>query len=176
MHTTRFFSSLLQGFFLIALISCDRFVSDPPPLKETMPYFNQVNTNFGVDQIQCLLDQWYALKYEDEPVKLQVINDSTHYRTFFACKSGISLPPIDFATQTLLVGMKARYTNPSNTPVNITAMTQNLVKNENGSYTLEVTISGRATANNQGGEWFGFTSAVSKIQSPVDLELSYIFE
>ncbi|MCE7062540.1 hypothetical protein [Dyadobacter sp. CY343] len=56
-------------------------------------------------------------------------------------------------------------------------MAQNLSKDASGDYQLQVTVTGRKGSGlEQGGEWFGFTSLVPKIQGEVKLEMKYEFD
>ena len=142
-----------------------------------MPYFNQVGTQFQENEIQCLLDHWYAKTYEEEgPIVFRVINDTAAYNAFFSCKAGIVPQAFDFTKNSLLIGMKADLGKPVNSPVNIRKMVQNLSQAENGEYLLQVTVTGRQGGADGGGEWFGFTSLVPKIRSEVKLEMKYEFD
>ncbi len=58
--------------------------------------------------------------------------------------------------------------------VNISRMKQVVLRNGDG-YLLQVLVGGQRR-NPGGGEWFGFTSLVSKIQRDVTLEMHYQYE
>ncbi|MVM36268.1 hypothetical protein GO755_40040 [Spirosoma sp. HMF4905] len=124
---------------------------------------------------KCLLDQWYQRKYQNEPIVFRVINDNQAYTTFFGCTNVGSLAAIDFSKNSLLIGTKADYGQFINTPVNIRQITQALVAGTNGNYSLQVKVTGEASKNAQGGEWFAFTSVVPKITSTVNLDIQYQF-
>ncbi|KAA0990391.1 hypothetical protein [Dyadobacter aurulentus] len=163
-------------FGLIFVNSC-RSPAPPAPEPFEMPYFNQVNINFQENEIQCLLDHWYTRTYDEEnPIVFRVINDAAAYNSFFSCKQGIVPQSIDFSKNSLLIGMKADLGKPVNSPVNIRKMVQNLSQVENGDYLLKVTVAGRQGGAEGGGEWFGFTSLVPKIQGDVKLEMKYEFD
>ena len=140
------------------------------------PSFNQVNVTFQDSQRQCLLNQWYNRKYQNEPIVFRVINDDRTYTAFFSCSSANSLLPIDFATSSLLIGMKADYGQFINTPVNISNINQVLTSTGNGNYTLQVRVTGEVSKSTQGGEWFAFTSVVPKITGSVNLDMQYQFK
>ncbi|MEO6282736.1 MAG: hypothetical protein ABIN80_14930 [Dyadobacter sp.] len=171
----RSISFILLAFILASLAGCSKSSDPPIPENAPMPYFNQVNTTFETDQIQCLLDQWYSGTYRNEPIVLRVINDATTYKSFFSCKPGVDLPIINFTYFSLIVGMKAALAE-SNTPVNIKKMKQRLVPMSDGQYVLKVTVAGKKSDSSKGGEWFAFTSVVPKIEGKVDLEMKYEFE
>ncbi|WP_031528971.1 hypothetical protein [Dyadobacter crusticola] len=164
-------------FFTLILAGSCRPPVPPDPDTFEMPYFNEVNIKFQENEIQCLLDHWYAKTYEEEqPIVFRVINDSATYNAFFSCKPGITPQAIDFSKNSLLIGMKADFGKPVNSPVNIRKMAQNLSQTANGDYTLQVTVTGRQGGATGGGEWFGFTSLVPKIRSNVKLEMKYEFD
>jgi len=140
------------------------------------PSFNQVNTVFESAHVQCLLNQWYGRKYQNEPIVFRVINDASTYATFFSCSPPTSLPTIDFTSSSLLVGMKADYAQFIDSPVNINTMEQKLVATSNGTYTLQVKVTGKASTDRKGGEWFAFTSVVPKISSTVNLDIQYQYK
>lgn len=167
---------LSVALIMLSVFGCRKSEREVIVPVRDMPYFNQVRTEFKSDHIQCLLDQWYASKYNEEPILLKVINDEQSYRSFFTCASNISLPPVDFTSNTLIVGMKADYSRLIDTPVNISKITQNLVKSDSASYSLDVVVTGKPTAEHKGGEWFAFTSLVPKITAPVALKISYQFQ
>jgi len=163
------------------LISEDDLFPAPPAVDNSelkISHFNQVYTRFGLDEINCLLDQWYARTYREErPVVFRVINDDSTYRSFFNCKPEVTLPPIDFSTKTLLVGMNAGSGTGNDAPVNITRMEQRMARDPNDDFILHVTITGQKSSfGSGGGEWFGFTSLISKTNRKVTLDMSYIYE
>lgn len=164
--------------FLAVSSGCKR-AENVEPTTFSAPSFNQVNVAFESSHIECLLNQWYGRTYRNEPIVFRVINDVSSYNTFFSCSSASSLPAIDFTTKSLLVGMKADYGQFTNTPVNITDITQTLIPpaNNNG-YTLRVEVIGEANKSTpgQGGEWFAFTSVVPKITGSVNLDMRYQFK
>lgn len=140
-------------------------------------YFNQVYTRFGADEINCLLDQSRAGIYREErPVALRVINDDSTYRSFFSCKPEVELPPIDFSTKTLLVGINAGSGPGNEAPVNITRMEQRMTRDPNDDIVLHVMIAGQKSPGSGGGEWFGFTSLIPKTKRKVTLDMNYVYE
>jgi hypothetical protein len=167
---------LLTIFLVILTLSgCRKSDKDIVEAEKDMPYFNQVNTAFKTDEIQCLLDQWYANKYKNEGIVLAVINDTQTYESFFSCGANVTLPSIDFTSRSLIIGMKADFGERVNSPVNISNISQHLLKKDSDSYTLHVIVRGKPGAEQNGGEWFAFTSLVPKIQGTVDLDISYVF-
>lgn len=167
--------------FAIALVlfatafACKQSVG-PTPEATTAPSFNEVNVTFANDQIQCLLSQWYKGTYKGASVAFQVVNDSASYAALFPCSLTSTLPAIDFNRQSLLIGMKADYANFINSPVNITAMNQQLVALQDGTYTLQVQVVGQAPKDGKGSEWFAFASVVPKLTEPVKLDMQYQFQ
>lgn len=171
-NTTIFFC-----IWIVLTSGCKKSDSvEPEPFE--MPYFNQVNIDLEENEIQCLLDHWYAKTYEEEqPIVFRVIDDEAAYNAFFSCKPATKLQPIDFSKNSLLVGMKADSGNPVDSPVNIHKMVQELSQEANGNYQLQVTVKGRkGTGLERGGEWFGFASLVPKIQGDVNLKMKYEFD
>ena len=133
--------------------------------------FNQVNIDFEENEIQCLLDRWYAKTYQEEqPIVFRVIKVEAVENAFFGCKPGTTPHSIDFSKNSLRVGMKADKSNPVDSPVNIRKMVPNLPQQPNEDCQLPVTVTGRrGTGSGWGGEWFGFTTLVPKIQGEVKL-------
>ena len=160
----------------IILTNCKK-TSDVNPTTNTSPSFNQVNIAFEASQSQCLLDQWYSKTYKNEPIVFRVINDANTYAAFFPCTLATPLPTIDFAKNSLLIGMKSDYAEFINTPVNISQITQTLIPKGDKDYTLQVKVTGETSKNPQkGGEWFAFTSVVPKLTGTVDLDMQYQFK
>jgi hypothetical protein len=173
------FSFLLVSFYLI-LSSCERpnnvVKNDPDPVFETAN-FNQVNTAFHSSHTDCLLSQWYSGRYQSgPPIAFLVINDPAAYAALFPCSLTTPLPSIDFATSSLLVGMKADNGRFVNSPVNISSIEQNLIQSNNGTSVLQVKVTGKRGEQGFGTEWFAFTSVVPKITSTVTLDIQYQFK
>ncbi|XWW43726.1 hypothetical protein JYG30_13070 [Fibrella sp. USSR17] len=82
---------------------------------------------------------------------------------------------MNFATSSLLIGMKADYGEFINTPVNISQITQTLTPTTSGNYTLQVRVSGQASKDGKGGEWFAFAAVVPKLTGTVSLAMIYQF-
>lgn len=170
------FIFVLVAALPIFLTNCKK-TSDVNLTTNTSPSFSQVNVAFEVSQSQCLLNQWYNKTYRNEPIVFRVINDVNAYAAFFPCALTTPLPTIDFAKNSLLIGMKSDYAEFISTPVNISQITQTLLPNGDRKYTLQVKVIGEASKNPQGGgEWFAFTSVVPKITGTVDLDMQYQFK
>ncbi len=174
------YSFLLVSFYLI-LSGCDRSVSevgkDPDPVINKAAYFNQVNTTFRASHADCLLSQWYGNKYQSgPPIAFLVISDPAAYAALFPCSLTTSLPPIDFTTSSLLVGMKADNGRFVNSPVNITSIEQTLIQNTSSTPTLQVKVVGQRGTQGFGTEWFAFTSVVPKVTGTVALDIQYQFK
>lgn len=170
---------LLTTAFFFLLIACKQTApsaQQPDSGIAKTPNISQVNISFKGSQLDCLLQQWYSDRYRDEsPVVVRIINDSAAYTAFFPCSITEPLPEIDFTTHTLLIGMKADYGRFVNSPVNIRAMEQSLVKLADGSHTLTVKVTGQQSSQGYGGEWFAFMSVVPKITAPVKANMEYVF-
>ncbi|GAA4440100.1 hypothetical protein GCM10023091_23220 [Ravibacter arvi] len=152
----------------------------PPETEKKRPsassaYFNQANINLDLDQANCLLEGWYSDRFYSEiPVAFRVIEDESSYRSFFNCKEGIALKPIDFTKEVLLVGTNAGSGAGNDAPVRITGMRQELFP-KGDHYVLRVTVKGRKN-NPGGGEWFGFVSLVPRTYRNTKLELNFIYQ
>ncbi len=170
---------LLASAFILLLTGCkhtDPSVQQPESGAINTANISQMNIAFKSPHLDCLLQQWYGDRYRDDsPIVLRVINDPTAYAAFFPCTLTEPLPVIDFTRQTLLIGMKADYGRFVNSPVNIKAMEQNLVKQADGSYVLNVKVTGQESSRGYGGEWFAFMSVVPKITTSVKTEMDYVF-
>lgn len=158
--------------FLLVSSSCKR-AENVKPTAVSNPSFNQVDVAFMSSHVDCLLNQWYKGTYRNEPIVFRLINDASTYNTFFSCSSATPLPTIDFTTKSLLVGMKADYGQFINSPVNISAIEQKLVRTSNGTHTLQVKVTGTPGT---GSEWFAFTSVVPKVTGTVKLDMQYQFK
>jgi hypothetical protein len=174
------FSFLFVSSCLI-LSSCERpnnvVEKDPDLVFSKAAHFNQVNTAFRGSHADCLLSQWYSGKYQSgPPIVLLVINDPAAYAALFSCSLSTQLPSINFATSSLLVGMKADYGRFVNSPVNITRIEQNLIQSSSDTFVLQVKVTGKQSPNGVGGEWFAFTSVVPKLTSTVNLDMQYQFK
>jgi hypothetical protein len=174
------FSFLLVSFCLI-LSSCERtnnvVENDPDPVLTKAAHFNQINTIFRGSHADCLLSQWYSNKYQSgPPIAFLVINDQAAYAALFPCSLTTPLPSIDFATSSLLVGMKADNGRFVNSPVNISSIEQNLIQRGSDAFALQVKVTGKQSPNGVGGEWFAFTSVVPKITGTVSLDMQYQFK
>lgn len=153
----------------------DEEIKSEGPFVVVRPYFNEVNTRFSDGEINCLLANWYEGIYRDEkPVVFRVINDDSTYRAFFNCQDGVSLRPIDFSAKTLLVGMNAGSGTGNDAPIKIKGMKQVMFR-KGDEYTLRVMVKGKKREPG-GGEWFGFTSLVSKTDRNVTLEMQFQYE
>lgn len=172
----RILSAIFSLIICTCLFCCKSKDDLEIPAVVSMPYFNQVNSNFETNHIQCLLDQWYSRKYESEPIVLRVINDAKSSSDFFSCSAASSLPPIDFAKNSLIVGMKSDYGKFVASPVRISEITQHLVQTSNEAYLLRVKVTGDSSNVSLGGEWFAFTSVVPKINGTVGLDIVYQFK
>jgi hypothetical protein len=173
------FSFLLASSCLI-LLSCERpdnvVEKDSDPVVANAAYFNQVNSAFRGSHTECLLSQWYGNKYQSgPPIAFLVINDLAAYAALFPCSLTTPLPPIDFTTSSLLVGMKADNGRFVNSPVNISSIEQNLIQSNNTSV-LQVKVTGKRGEQGFGTEWFAFTSVVPKITNAVTLDIQYQFK
>ena len=172
----------MKTFTFILLAALSVFFTDckqttnVDPISNDTPSFSQVNIAFETTQSQCLLNQWYGRTYKNEPIVFRVINDANSYAAFFPFTLTTSLPTIDFAKNSLLIGMKADYGEFINTPINISQITQTLTSTNGGNYTLQVKVAGEAAKNSKGGEWFAFTSVVPKVTGTVDLDMQYQFK
>lgn len=165
---------------VLSITACQQTEKQIVEVEKNQAYFNQVNTNFTTEHIQCLYFQWGSDKftdttYKNEGIALSVIDDAQAYQSLFSCASGVTLPNIDFQSKTLLIGVSEDFKSRVNTPVNITRIMQNLLRNDSGNL-YHITVSGRASESNSGGEWFGFTALVPKIQGEVKLNMSYVFK
>ncbi len=174
------FSFLLISSCLI-LQSCERpsgvVKNDSDPLFRKAINFNQVNTAFDGSHADCLLSQWYSGKYQSgPPIAFLVINDPAAYAALFSCNLTTPLPSIDFATRSLLVGMKADNGRFVNSPVNINGIEQNLTQNSDGTATLQVKVAGQQGKQGYGTEWFAFTSVIPKLTRTVNLDMQYQFK
>jgi len=168
-------SILILATLSLMNLDCKR-VTDVSPVKDPTPFFNQVNIAFDNTQLQCLTDQWYRRTYKNEqPIAFRVINDASAYATLFPCNLATSLPVVNFATSSLLIGMKADYGEFINTPVNISQITQTLTPTTSGNYTLQVRVAGQASKDGKGGEWFAFAAVVPKVTGTVSLTMNYQF-
>jgi hypothetical protein len=140
---------------ITSLLSCT--VPEPEEIQTVNPlYVNQINTKFDTDELQCLLNQYHILSYQDEgPVVFRVINDQVTYNTFFSCRPPTKLQEIDFTKFTLLTGMNSGAAFPL--PVNIRKLNQSLIKDASGNFTLRVTVTGEQSLTDTiGSEWFAF--------------------
>lgn len=172
---------------IFPLVVCLLVCACTPPEETTSPetekkrlsasssYFNQANINLDLDQANCLLENWYTGQYRSEkPVAFRVIEDENSYRSFFNCREGIALKPIDFTKEVLLVGTNAGSGAGNDAPVSITGMRQELFPKED-HYVLRVTVKGRKD-NPGGGEWFGFVSLVPRAYFNTKLEINFVYQ
>ena len=172
---------LVSICFTISSLSCrstDATIEkEPDPIVTNTAFFNQVNSEFRGSHTECLHKQWLNSTYRtDPPIVFRVINDPTAYAAFFPCSLTTPLPSIDFATKSLLIGMKADNGRFVNSPVNITSIQQNLIQTSSGTYSLQVKVTGKQAASGYGTEWFAFTSVVPKLTGTVELDMQYKFE
>ena len=127
--------------------------------------------------VDCLLSQWYGNRYQSgPPITFQVINDPAAYAALFPCSLTTPLPSIDFATSSLLVGMKADNGRFVNSPVNISTIEQRLIQSAGNNSTLQVKVTGQQGSQGYGTEWFAFTSVVPKLTGTVNLDIQYQFK
>jgi hypothetical protein len=164
----------LSGF----LVTCTSPVlPEPEPAPVVHSWFNQVNIALDESHANCLLDQWYGSKYANEPIVFRLINDAATYRAFFPCTLTTPLPSINFATRSLLIGMRGEYGQFTvKTPVNISSIVQTLTPTTDDDYVLQVKVSGKASKDSPGTEWFAFVAVAPKITGKVTLDMQYQFK
>lgn len=165
---------------VLSITACQEPAKQAVKTENNRAYFNQVNTSFTDEHIQCLYAQWHSDKftdttYKDVGIALSVIDDAQAYQALFSCGPNVTLPNIDFRSKSLLVGVNATFKNRVNTPIRIKKIAQNFARTDSGNF-YHITVAGSASDNESGGEWFGFTALVPKIQGEVTLNMSYVFK
>lgn len=136
---------------LVAVVSCRQETTPTPTIEPdpvfSVPFFNQINTEFRGSQANTLLNFWYKGRSR-QSVEFAAINDQKAYQAFFDQTSADSLPRIDFTRYTLLIGTRGGYGSFMDGPANIKRIEQDLQQQATGDWQYTVTISSRS----RGGE------------------------